>query len=37
MEKFENALLYRGFHCNDNGDKIIVIDGMKLKGYWVIG
>lgn len=37
MEKFKNSLLYRGFHCNDNGDKTIVVDGMKLQGYWVIG
>lgn len=37
MEKFENALLYRGFHGNESGDKTIVINGIEVKGFWVIG
>lgn len=37
MEKFKNALLYRGFHCDDNGDKTIVVGDRTLKGSWVIG
>lgn len=37
MEKFENALLYRGFHGNEDGSETIVIDGIKIKGFWVIG
>ncbi len=37
MEKFRNALLYRGFHCTDDGDKTIVVGDRTLKGNWVIG
>jgi hypothetical protein len=37
VEKFQNALLYRGFHCDNNGNKIITVNGTQLKGYWVIG
>ena len=37
MEKFKKALLYRGFHCDDNGNVTIVVGDRKLKGSWVIG
>jgi hypothetical protein len=37
MEKFEKALLYRGFHCNSNGDKTIIVGDRTLKGSWIVG
>lgn len=37
MKDFKNTLLYRGFHCHENGDKFITIDDMKVKGSWIVG
>ena len=37
MEKFEKALLYRGFNMHESGDSQIVIDNQVVKGVWVVG